>query len=153
MKRLSFKFGLLPGFIFLVFINFNSCSSSTAKKDSLPAVKNVPVTSNDKGEDFDTFFKKFKLDSVFQVSRIKFPLKLTISSDDGDTTRFIPKSSWKYISFTASKKEKGIIKKIHVKADEVNVQYTIEDSGIEVEHFFFNVNGKWWLTFAKDESD
>jgi hypothetical protein len=44
-------------------------------------------------ERFAVFFKRFNSDSVFQISRIIFPLKLTIigGEGEGDTTKFLQK--------------------------------------------------------------
>ena len=102
-------------------------------------------------EDFDSFFYRFKTDSLFQLSRIKFPLKLTITDDDVDTIKLIQKKDWRFIFH--QKEDKEIIKKVVTGENMVNVELMIEDTGVSINHYFVNTNDKWMLTAIKDESD
>jgi hypothetical protein len=107
------------------------------------------------GENFDTFFKKFESDSTFQKSRITFPLKLLIIGGEGDndSTKYISKASWKFESLSNSPQQKGILKKQFIDANEVHIQYQVENTGIQTERFFIKKNDGWRLSLVKDESD
>jgi hypothetical protein len=100
-------------------------------------------------EDFDSFFAKFDKDRSFQYSRIEFPLKLITE----DVTRFLSKKEWKFTTLSNKQSIKGQIKKTQVSKDEVKMEYSIEDTGVLVNHFFRIKNGKWWLVYIQDESD
>jgi hypothetical protein len=112
-------------------------------------------------EDFDTFFLYFQNDSVFQVSRIKFPLKYYIYDFDlgidslGEivdlTTKrevIFNKDEWVYESFNQYKKR--IFK---VGETEYDVELQIIDTGVSITYTFkFSNNNKWYLIEVKDES-
>lgn len=100
-------------------------------------------------EDFDSFFAKFDKERSFQYSRIEFPLKVITE----DATRFLSKKEWKFTTLSNKQSVKGQIKKTQVSNDEVKMEYSIEDTGVLVNHFFRIKNGKWWLVYIQDESD
>jgi len=100
-------------------------------------------------EDFDGFFAKFDNDSSFQYSRIEFPLKVITE----DATRFLSKKEWKFTRLSNKQSIKGQIKKTQVSKDEVKMEYSIEETGVLVNHFFRIKEGKWWLIYIQDESD
>jgi hypothetical protein len=107
------------------------------------------------GEDFDSFFKKFQVDSVFQKSRIDFPLKFTISGDDGesDLIRFVPKKDLKFFGLFIANQDKGVKKKLQVSPNKVKIQFQIQDTGFEKDFNFENNNAKWRLVSVVDNSD
>jgi hypothetical protein len=51
------------------------------------------------------------------------------------------------------KEDKEIVKKIVTGENMVNVDLMIEDTGVSINHYFVNTNGKWLLTAIKDASD
>jgi hypothetical protein len=103
-------------------------------------------------ENFDAFFKAFNSDSVFQRSRIVFPLKNTsIDDDDTKTTKYITSKKWQYTNFLMIKNV--IIHKEITNKENINVDLSIQDTGIQVIYSFSNKQGKWWLISAEDQSD
>jgi hypothetical protein len=101
--------------------------------------------------DFDTFFNKFKSDSLYQIAHIKFPLKLTLVEDGGNTLININKAKWKYLKFPNMKDD--IYKKHNVNKTRVNIEHMVEDTGICINHYFVYNKGQWQLVLIKDESD
>ncbi len=125
---------------------FAGCSHSPAKPTLIKKVANLELA------DFDTFFKEFKSDSVYQVLHVKFPFRTIASGEEGsDTVKYIPKDKWRNISF---KNEKGdIYKRNQLSKTEVVIKYMVEDTGIYNEFDFLYNNGKWQLVGFRDGSD
>lgn len=153
-------------YIFFVWILLVGCNSdhtsanSKVVEDSITSLKENSVTNAHTSlesidtiqvpeENFDAFFDKFDNDPGFQSSRIDFPLKLTTDN----RTRFFIKKEWKFTTLSNKQVIKGQIKKVKTRKGEVKVEYSIEDTGVLVNHFFHIKNGKWWLVFIQDESD
>ena len=103
--------------------------------------------------DFNTFFKKFKTDSVYQIAHVKFPFNITIPGYEGETdsVRYIEKSKWQNITFKKDKND--IYKQVQLSKTEVSIEYTVEDTGIFVILNFLYSDGKWQLVNFKDQSD
>ena len=112
---------------------------SSKIRDTIPASE----------EDFDSFFSKFDKERSFQYSRIEFPLKVVTE----DATRFLNKKEWKFTTLSNKQSIKGQVKKTKVSNDDVKMEYSIEDTGVLVNHFFRIKSGKWWLVYIQDESD
>ncbi|MDB4920832.1 hypothetical protein [Mucilaginibacter sp.] len=138
--------------LFLSNCNSNKKASETAGKSTLVSKKKVNYYDS-LTENFDSFFKKFQSDSVFQLTRVKFPFKITNESEEGDSTWFVRKSNWKYTSYGIGKAADEIIKKKKIKEGLINIELTIEDTGVLVNHYFINKDGKWWLAYMVDDSD
>lgn len=124
------------------------------------------VTTRLSSKDSDSFLPflvKFMTDSIFQVSRVRFPIKLKAYSEsdeefaDNDTTLELSESNWRNISindglrhltnFTNSWNtdiKEGIQKKIYLSG---------VDNGIYVNYYFEKDNGKWFLVNLEDFSD
>src|SRR5438093_7631278 len=88
------KFGLLCGAVLPLLL---ACNNNKGAKGSLSAKATAKFNAIDTAsESFDIFFNRFSTDSVFQISRIAFPLKLTIIGGEGesDTTKFMEKKDW-----------------------------------------------------------
>jgi hypothetical protein len=149
-------------FLFTISIHFISSSFNAAisktnppKKGTFNIEKELSIKTNNPEENFDAFLKKFETDPVFQLSRIKFPLKLTTLGEEGsdDQTKFIAKKDWKYANHKSQKGEKWIYIKTILSKNETEIQFMVQDTGVSIHYFFINTGGKWWLTFVKDESD
>ena len=54
---------------------FNSCKENDRIKEDVNTSENID-------EDFNIFLEKFNRDSIFQISRINFPLKVIERNDD-----------------------------------------------------------------------
>ncbi|MFB6340293.1 hypothetical protein ACE1ET_01150 [Saccharicrinis sp. FJH62] len=110
-------------------------------------------------EDFDSFFWKFMTDSVFQINRIKFPLKYitwgkTPYGDidvggDIDTIQII-KAKWQYDPFyiKISNERTQVYDNFELKFRPTNERllhwYGIESGG-DAKYFFKGFGGKWYL--------
>lgn len=77
-----------------------ACNNNKRVKSSQPAKAAAKFNAIDDtaSESFNIFFNRFSTDSVFQISRIEFPLKLTIIGGEGesDTIKFIEKKEWRF---------------------------------------------------------
>ncbi len=111
---------------------------------------NAPDTAS---ENFILFFKRFSTDSVFQTSRIKFPIKLTIIGGEGesDTIKFIEKKDWWFAHVLPGKD----IVTMPRQTDKTtaHIHFYIDDTGFSVYYYFVNRGGKWWMNSIRDESD
>ena len=123
----------------IILLTFISCNRFQTKEK-----KNITKYSK---ENFDTFYDKFHNDSLFQISRLKFPLKG--GPDRGDINEAWTKENWhilkteiydvdttKYKVFY-EKKEKSFKEKVW-----------IENSGFSFEYNFELIDNKWFLVSA-----
>jgi len=120
---------------------------------SVVSLNTFPQSSNKRemfATSFNVFFEKFKKDSTFQISSTIYPFKVIDVDDEGNITRFIQKKDWKYISFEG---KNVLLKQVWFSKTKVDVQFSIQDTGILVDHFFEYRNGKWWHVYAKNQSD
>jgi hypothetical protein len=129
--------------ICILFISCGSGSGTSGNKVQKPV--------NNKNEVFDVFFKMFDSDSTIQASRIKYPLKVVLRYEEGDTIKVIRRGDWKY--FPLSKIKNGIISKDSVKANKINLISQIGDTGVQVTYFFVKEKGRWWLNSIVDDGD
>lgn len=139
-------------FFILILMLVVACKSRTVNSTSKTnASAHAP-------EDFDLFFKKFKSDSIFQIGRVKFPWKLVLTSEKGDTVEEIKKAAWKYDTFHyekgyASRDLDAYTQGIKNYGDSVKIELRGVDNGIQVDYTFVRESGKWFLQSGKDFSD
>lgn len=112
-------------------------------------------------ENFVSFLKQFMSDSVFQMSRIKFPLeyKTLYDSDEEsflDTTLILNQSDWRFnylynglqqltnFSYSWSPEIK--------ETDEMLLFVGGVENGIFIQYFFKRIDNKWCLIKKNDES-
>ncbi|MBY0480205.1 MAG: hypothetical protein K2Q21_02520 [Chitinophagaceae bacterium] len=142
-------------FIILILLVAVGCSNSS-NNEKVPVVQ-AALQSTDASSgsinDFDVFLEKFNSDSVFQFSCIEFPLKLSSIGEDGHKVSLISMEKWVFTKLANNKKLKSKIKKIIINKDQVKIEYSIEDTGVLVNHFFSFKNGHWMLTNIEDQSD
>lgn len=100
---------------------------------------------------FEVFFKRFNTDSVFQIDHVDFPLRAKIVDEEIDTTIYIPKSKWQYVSLLNNKTD--IVKKVKVSESEITIIHMVEDTGLHVSYHFTRKNDDWLLVSVVDESD
>lgn len=153
---------------------FANCKNESIKPDNKklekPKVENIKIekpASKIADENFEDFLKDFSRDSLFQISRIKFPLKvkeIDLESMEeikvnksGFKERTISKSEYTKLDFTYPKdaltreldrySQKNILK---------NNLMTVEirgiDNGIYSDFYFEKINGKWFLKSWKEQS-
>ena len=100
-------------------------------------------------EQFSSFYQKFHTDSLFQISRIRFPLP-GINSDDmtvEDTAYHWTKGKWMmhHLVDTTS-----FTRKLSVSNNTVIEVITSTDSGVIIKRTFQNIKGKWFLVRYED---
>ncbi|MES2062810.1 MAG: DUF4348 domain-containing protein [Bacteroidota bacterium] len=129
-----------------------SCSNNSSKPAANEKVDSLKSSSVKEPADFNTFFKKFKTDSVYQVSHVKFPLSIIMARDEeGDSVSYIEKNKWRNITFKKDKND--IYKQSQLSKTEVTIQHMVEDTGISSFFNFLYSNGKWQLIAFRDQSD
>lgn len=115
----------------------------------------VPVATSNKNdlEDFNHFFRLFNHDTVFQISRINFPLKVKINNDDLELVDYvIPKEKYTTINLDKKPEERDFNQQLILKKDKAVIQQRGIDNGIFIDYFFEKKNGKWQLITWVDVS-
>jgi len=136
----------------------NSSSNATIGQSNEKQTPTIP-TKEAIDNNFNNFIDKFSIDSTFQVSRTKFPLKIKWYDIDNDRDSIIYRdsSSFELMDF-GKKKSKGQYDQLEQKivVDKNNTSATIEvrgiDNGIMVDYLFEKINGKWMLIEIDDSS-
>lgn len=148
-----------PGHILTVFILASGCgpvNSSDPKigTDSSSTTRFNTVQDHSE-ENFELFFKKFDSDSVFQHSRIDFPLKYETLGDEGDpnTISYISKNDIYHIGLNKLKEPKMIHAKKITDSSKIEMKFVIEDTGYEKDLVFEKKGEKWFLVAVSDLSD
>ncbi|XLS30474.1 DUF4348 domain-containing protein [Flavobacteriaceae bacterium M23B6Z8] len=112
-------------------------------------------------EDFEIFFKKFKNDSVFQRSHVRFPLKTSYPSSDPQSdelvSELVKENQYQIIELSqdeeAWKKEFNAYKIEWEQQDHrVLYQRTGIDNGIYEAYEFHCIDGDWYLISIEDAS-
>jgi len=110
-------------------------------------------------ENFDQFYKAFFTDSLFQMSRINFPLLGPHTKNVGSTFGDSISSEWKEEEWTMIKKlfpnqdsiiqiGQNVYKRRINKTDSiVEERIFIENSGFEELQKFVIKDGKWYLSY------
>ena len=111
----------------------------------ITACINNPVDSNN---EFISFFATYNSDSLFQKASITFPLPVI---SDSVEIRKIEKRDWAFSPLIDG--DKNRINIHHLASDTVIVGYSLEDTGIQVDHWFIRKNGIWSLVKVIDSSD
>jgi hypothetical protein len=115
----------------------NKTDISLAEADSL------------KEENFKEFYANFLRDSLFQISRIKFPLKGQKIVDDED-------QDWTLDNWTLMRSSVYEIDttqyKVEIEDSDTlkSFRIFIPDSGFELIFKFEIIRGKWYLVYCKD---
>jgi len=121
----------------------NSEVANTSDSSVKPIKKELP-------ENFEEFNKKFHSDSLFQVSRVDFPIegKHITGFEQSNWTR----KNWQFQAIpVAEKTEIGEYQHSLVKTDTlITEKFWIDNSGFEVERQFKLINNKWFLIYYND---
>ncbi len=114
------------------------------------------VNKIDKSEEnFDKFFKNFCKDDKFQLSRIKFPLKVVVVDEEKRNEKTIQQNDWRHTDLLKLKKEhtKNKLETVDKASDSKDVVFTNKDNGEIVHHLFSKIDNQWYLTSIVDESE
>ena len=149
MNRLSFiLISLLLG-----------CGTRTDSTSDSVDSASLAVTA-DRAENFDVFFEKFKNDSSFQITRVKFPWTLVTwePGTDAASKQLINQKDWKHLGFYyeagyATRQIDAYTQQVKSYGDTVKLELRGVDNGIMTDYEFAMDNRKWFLVSAKDYSN
>ncbi len=127
-------------------------------------ILSVSCNTQVKNENFEEFYEKFLTDSLFQMSRIKFPLPgenlgssdripSDIAEDYGievekeEKEYYWERDSW--IPFVKVDYDTTIFteERIKVNNNNVKIRTYIKDSGYEVGEHYKKIENKWYLVY------
>ena len=150
--------------LFVLMLSLSSCTSISdktldARQKIIPidtSKKNQPITPiipSNVNSNFQTFLEYFNKDSIFQISRIAFPLKVKEANSDIDfdlRERIIQKADFRKMDFTydKSKKNKQVDnyeQNIKVEGNKAVIEIRGIENGIIADYYFIKKNGKWTL--------
>ena len=134
---------ILPIFILIIFSN---CQDHKIE-NNFKSQENQVLTVE---EDFNTFFEKFKKDSVFQKQRVVFPLKVRVFNIDNLKTEENSLEEENYELLRIDENEVSMEKKIS--KDSVKIILKGKDNGIYIETQFLKDKGIWKLESYNDQS-
>lgn len=139
--------------LFLLSCGTKPTDSATADKET----DSLTISENDQ-EDFNEFFKEFTTDSLFQIERVKFPWRVLMTTEDGETVEETSKEDWTHSTFYyeqsyATRQEDGYTQEIKNYGDTVKLELRGVDNGIHVDYEFVKDKGKWILVSGKDYSN
>ena len=131
----------------MVFVAF-SCNE---KKEAIKNFKKIENVSAKKlNESFDTFNIQFHSDSIYQISRVAFPIggKYVEGFEKYKWTQ----NNWRFLKTQVLKNNKiEDCKHSLIQNDTLVIEkFWIDNSGFKLERKFKRVNGKWYLTYYDD---
>jgi hypothetical protein len=136
----------------LLLLQCNRKANPVAEKKSAPVSKNVsskPVSSAKGVENFDNFYQRFHKDSLFQISRVQFPLKGEKVNLKG--TSPWKKEKWMMIKATANEVDRNEFSvKTLKKSDSYFEGVYCKNCGFSFEMEYRLVNGKWYLVYLQE---
>lgn len=113
--------------------------------------KAINVIANSATEDFDPFYDRFHRDSIFQLSRIKFPL--LGSSVDSDGEMKWSNAHWDILRTKIYDIDTTIYNIDYKKTTHAFWQkFWIPNSGFWGEYRFEVINSKWYLVYRQESS-
>lgn len=142
-------------------VDTSSFYSGAANTTILPSTQKPTITIPIKetvDNNFNDFIEKFSTDTTFQISRIKFPLKIQWYdvSNFKDTLIYKDRSGFKMMDFRKKPKSQNDNWEQKIVVDKNNTTATIEIRGIEnglvVDYFFEKINAAWMLIEIHDSS-
>lgn len=135
---------------------FNSCKKDVFSNES--SLKKVIVDTDIVNENFNDFLEKFSKDSIFQISRIDFPLRVSQLDDDYQPMdKIIVKENFSIIDFSKEnsgnfKETDNYFQKSILKDNQAKLEIRGIDNGIYLDVFFERIKGKWKLKAWTDSS-
>jgi hypothetical protein len=108
---------------------------------------------------FDSFIKKFNSDSMFQMTRIKFPLKTTSYKvdTDTDTTFYINNDNFQRLDFYDNRNQSKVkawktTAKVNEQGKDGQILLQGIENGIDIVYLFEKIDGEWTLVAVEDRS-
>jgi len=124
-----------------------ACNSNSPKTEANETVQaEVPESLPESFEDFSI---RFYNDSMFQISRIEFPLAGEIVEEDLNIAPIEPKD-WVMLKVPTSEIDTNEYK-VEITRDSIDIseRIYIEDSGVDIELKFKRIDSKWYLIYYK----
>lgn len=166
IKNITVLSKLMKQFVFaisviIVFLSI-SCKKENAKeenkaieikKDSIKEEVFLTDESKKQEEDFSYFIEKFSKDSVFQRSRVNFPIKIQLLDDDFELVEFIvEKEDYFTLNFIYPDDFIEFKQKIILHQNKATIEVRGTANGIMIDYFFEKIEGKWKLKTWIDSS-
>jgi hypothetical protein len=133
-------------FLFILYCSFFASCNQTAKEDGNNQLKDPIVDS----EDFDVFNIRFYSDSIFQYSRIIFPL-------EGQFIGGFEKHNWTKDNWiilknpVVEKSDSNEYQHSFSKSDSLVIEkFWLPESGFKVERRFKRIDNLWFLVYYSD---
>lgn len=126
--------------------------STTIQGNGIVAHKAPDIEKVKRVESYVTFYRKFHSDSLFQMSRIKFPIE-GYYTDSAGIEQAWTKKSWIMHRSQIQNADTSIFKLELTNTNKQKEELLyIEGSGFKVERKFKQINGKWYLIYYVDEN-
>jgi hypothetical protein len=108
-------------------------------------------------DNFNDFIEKFSVDSTFQLSRIKFPLKTKLYdlSNDKDSIIYQDRAGFEMMDFSKKKPSGQYVQweqRIVVEREKARIEIRGIENGIMVDYLFEKISGAWMLIEIDDSS-
>lgn len=136
------------------------CGSKSSGESNGASVDGVAALKKSGPENFSEFLKRFREDSVFQKSRVDFPLPQDILEnvdDDRYNTEKIKAEDWHYANFRydpsfATRELDAYTERIVKEQNRIKMIYEGVDNGINIILEFELQNNQWMLVRWSDLS-
>ncbi|RAR48417.1 DUF4348 domain-containing protein [Flavobacterium lacus] len=153
-------------FYLILVLAFLGCKPEVEKvevkktTESRKQISGIKIPENVDG-DFKTFLYYFSKDSIFQISRVNFPLKV-MEVDQNNTFEqlemIIQKNEYTKLDFeypkdALTRETSRYTQNIKTKDNKSDVEIRGYDNGIDTDYFFEKENGKWILKSWDDNSN
>jgi hypothetical protein len=133
---------ILGSVLIAVVVSITHCKSANISS-SKDIDKNASV------ENFDDFYNRFHSDSLFQMSRVKFPLKGTKVDYEGE--KKWSGKNWITMKTKIQDVDTTVFKTEYKKTDNsFSEKFWIEDTGYYSEYKFKLIDKKWYLVYASE---
>ena len=125
---------------------------------TLISCKNEKQNFSKTDEDFKVFLEKFSRDSLFQISRVNFPLTVKELDDDYESfEKKIEKNEYQKMDLryhdSISKRELNkYTQQIKLNKNKATIEIRGIDNGIMTDIYFEKHDGKWILVSWNDSS-
>lgn len=145
----------------LLLIIVINCQKKSELIEKINSEREISKNVNKKNVDnnFNLFLQVFNKDSLFQISRVKFPFiqKEWIDPENGTLKKLIDKKAYEILDFSYPKDAltrefDKYTQKIKINKNKVTIEIRGIDNGIFSDYFFEKINGKWMLISCDEQS-
>ena len=132
-----------------------SCSLTGSKRQESSKLHDSYSTDSSlvigESEDFDSFYRRFHQDTIFQQSRVKFPVNGEYC--DFDTTMAWTSSNWEFIKFTIDQVDTISFETTLKKTKRQAIEKVIcKECGYSFEIRFDLLDKRWYLTYRQENN-